>query len=87
MWRYNFFSLFLFQVEAALASCNYTESIMVYADPYNSYCIALVVPARKELEKWAQGAGVQYKDFSALCDSPEAVSEVYQALSKVSLLF
>ncbi|CAM8888073.1 unnamed protein product [Rhodiola kirilowii] len=72
------------KVEAALASCNYIDNIMVYADPLNSYCIALIVPARKELEKWAQGAGVQYEDFSKLCEQPEALSEVQQALSKVA---
>ncbi|CAM8953047.1 unnamed protein product [Rhodiola kirilowii] len=57
---------------------------MVYADPLNSYCIALIVPARQELEKWAQGACVQYEDFSKLCEQPEALSVVQQALSKLA---
>lgn len=64
-------------------SCNYVDNIMVYADPFNSYCVALVVPSHQVLEKWAQGAGIEFKDFPELCDKPEAVKEVQQSLSKV----
>uniref|UniRef100_A0A7N0TBT4 AMP-dependent synthetase/ligase domain-containing protein n=1 Tax=Kalanchoe fedtschenkoi TaxID=63787 RepID=A0A7N0TBT4_KALFE len=56
---------------------------MVSADPFKSYCVALIVPACKELE-WAQGAGIQYEDFSRLCDEREAVSEVHRELSKLA---
>lgn len=79
----NFF--YLWQVEAALASCDYVDSIMVHADPFHSYCVALVVPPQKLLEKWAQQAGIEYKDFPELCNKPEAVKEVLQSISKVSL--
>uniref|UniRef100_A0A7N0RCK5 AMP-dependent synthetase/ligase domain-containing protein n=1 Tax=Kalanchoe fedtschenkoi TaxID=63787 RepID=A0A7N0RCK5_KALFE len=72
------------KVEAALASCNYVDNIMVYADPFNSYCVALIVPAHKELEKWAQEAGIQYENISRLCETAEAVSEVHRELSKVA---
>uniref|UniRef100_A0A7N0TK19 AMP-dependent synthetase/ligase domain-containing protein n=1 Tax=Kalanchoe fedtschenkoi TaxID=63787 RepID=A0A7N0TK19_KALFE len=75
--------IYLGKVEAALAPCNYVDNIMVSADPFKSYCVALIVPACKELE-WAQGAGIQYEDFSRLCDEPEAVSEVHRELSKLA---
>ncbi|KAJ4975458.1 hypothetical protein NE237_000564 [Protea cynaroides] len=71
------------KVEAALVSCNYVDNIMVYADPFHNFCVALVVPSQKALESWAQGAGVQYKDFSDLCVNDQAVREVQQSLSKV----
>lgn len=74
------------QVEAALLSSNYVESIMVYADPFHNYCVALVVPSRPVLEKWAQEYGIQHKDFSELCDKVEAVNEIKQSLSKVCFL-
>lgn len=73
----------LLQVEAALAASSYVENVMVYADPFNNYCVALVVPSHQVLEKWAQEAGISYKDFSELCDKVEAVSEVQQSLTKV----
>ncbi|KAM5580348.1 long chain acyl-CoA synthetase 8-like [Rosa sericea] len=71
------------KIEAALIRSNYVEKIMAFADPYYTYCIALVVPVRQELEKWAQEAGLKYNDFSELCGKNEAVSEVQQSLYKV----
>jgi hypothetical protein len=45
---------------------------MVYADPFHNYCVALVVPARKALEKWAQDLGINFKDFGELCLNDQA---------------
>lgn len=73
------------QVEAALGSSNYVDSIMVHADPMNSYCVALVVPSQGELEKWAEAAGVKQSSFAELCESGEAVKEVQQSLTKVCI--
>ncbi|XP_028753056.1 long chain acyl-CoA synthetase 8 isoform X2 [Neltuma alba] len=72
------------KVEAALSTCSYVDSIMVYADPFHNYCVALIVPSRHPLEKWAQQAGVAHGDFPDLCDKPETVSEVQQSLSKAA---
>ncbi|KAH6756908.1 AMP-dependent synthetase and ligase family protein [Perilla frutescens var. hirtella] len=70
------------KVEAALSSSNFVENIMVYADPFHSFCVALVVPARQVLERWANEAGIKFKDFSELCEKAEAKKEVQQSLSK-----
>ncbi|XP_026448020.1 long chain acyl-CoA synthetase 8-like isoform X2 [Papaver somniferum] len=72
------------KVEAALASCNYVDSVMVHADPFHSFCVALVVPSQHALEGWAHGAGIEYHDFSDLCKKEEAVREVQQSLLKVA---
>ncbi|KAF3655783.1 Long chain acyl-CoA synthetase 9, chloroplastic [Capsicum annuum] len=72
------------KVEAALLSSDYVESIMVYADPFHSYCVALVVPSRQVLEKWSQENSIQHKDFSELCDKAESVNEIKQSISKVA---
>ncbi|PIA26449.1 hypothetical protein AQUCO_09300032v1 [Aquilegia coerulea] len=72
------------KVEAALLSCNYVESVMVHADPFHSYCVALIVPSRQALENWAQGAGIEYSDFPDLCQKKETVTEVQQSLSKTA---
>ncbi|XP_009761216.1 long chain acyl-CoA synthetase 8 [Nicotiana tabacum] len=71
------------KVEAALLSSNYVDNIMVYADPFHNFCVALVVPSQKVLEKWAQENGIEHRAFSDLCNKAEAVNEVQQSLSKV----
>lgn len=72
------------KVEAALSSSHYVENIMVYADPFNNYCVALIVPARQALEKWANEAGVNYSDYVELCNKTEAVTEIKKSLSEVA---
>ncbi|GMG98760.1 hypothetical protein Nepgr_000600 [Nepenthes gracilis] len=72
------------KVEAALMSSSYVDNIMVYADPFHSYCVALVVPSHQALEKWAQGVGIEYNNFSELCDKVEVVREIQQSLSKAA---
>ncbi|KAF3963845.1 hypothetical protein CMV_011805 [Castanea mollissima] len=72
------------KVEAALSTSNYVDNIMLHADPFHNYCVALVVPSHQSLEKWAQQAGINYRDFSELCDKAETVSEVQQSLSKAA---
>lgn len=72
------------KVEAALTSSDYVDNIMVHANPFHNYCVALIVPSRRILEKWAQEAGIQHQNFSELCNEADAVSEVEQSLSKVA---
>jgi len=72
------------KVESALTTSNYVDSIMVYADPFHNYCVALVVPAHQALEKWAQDSGISYKDFEELCQNDQAIKEVQQSLSKAA---
>lgn len=76
--------LSLGKVEAALTSSDYVDNIMVHANPFHNYCVALIVPSRRMLEKWAQEAGIQHQNFSELCNEADAVSEVEQSLSKVA---
>ncbi|CAI0383404.1 unnamed protein product, partial [Linum tenue] len=72
------------KVEAALLTSNYVDNIMVHADPLQSYSVALIVPSRQVLEKWAQEAGIDHQDFAQLCQRNEAVDEVQKQLSKVA---
>lgn len=68
------------KVEAALSVSPYVDNIMVHADPFHSYCVALVVPAPSALENWAKTKGIAYNDFSDLCLNQEAVKEVLGSL-------
>ncbi|CAN6203988.1 unnamed protein product [Urochloa humidicola] len=72
------------KVESALTTSNYVDNIMVYADPFHNYCVALVVPAHQALEKWAQSSGINYKDIEELCQNDQAIKEVQQSLSKAA---
>ncbi|XWS31101.1 hypothetical protein CRYUN_Cryun23aG0048700 [Craigia yunnanensis] len=35
------------KVEAALMSSNFVDNLMVYADPFHNYCVALIVPSHQ----------------------------------------
>jgi long-chain acyl-CoA synthetase len=60
---------------------------MLHADPFQSYCVALVAVSRPALEEWASNQGIAYSDFSELCGKEEAVKEVQTSLLKVCLLY
>lgn len=72
------------KVEAGLASSKYVENVMLHADPFHNYCVALVVPARQVLEQWAKSGGISYNDYAELCTKKEAISEVQQSLAKAA---
>lgn len=56
---------------------------MVYADPFHSFCVALVVPSRQVLEEWGHKSGIKFENFSELCENADANKEVQQDLVKV----
>ncbi|XP_027329413.1 long chain acyl-CoA synthetase 9, chloroplastic [Abrus precatorius] len=68
------------KVEAALIVSPFVDNIMVHADPFHSYCVALVVGSQSALEEWASKQGISYHDFSELCSKEETVKEVHASL-------
>lgn len=70
------------KVESALNVSPYVDIIMLHADPFHSYCVALVVPSQPTLEDWALKQGIKYADFSDLCQKEETVKEVSGSLVK-----
>lgn len=71
------------KVEAALIVSPYVENIMLHADPFHSYCVALVVASQPALEDWVSKKGIVYSDFENLCQKEETVKEVLASLVKV----
>ncbi|KAL8150572.1 hypothetical protein V2J09_020380 [Rumex salicifolius] len=71
------------KVEAVLVTSSYVDNIMVHADPFNNYCVALVVVAQQALENWAVERGFSFNDFSDLCNNGESAKEVLQSLMNV----
>ncbi|ERN08613.1 hypothetical protein AMTRI_Chr11g98750 [Amborella trichopoda] len=72
------------KVEAALIVSPCVDNIMLHADPFHSYCVALVVPSPHALENWAQKQGITYNDFAELCEKEETTKEVYGSLVKAA---
>ncbi|XP_061341905.1 long chain acyl-CoA synthetase 9, chloroplastic isoform X1 [Gastrolobium bilobum] len=70
------------KVEAALIVSPFVDNIMLHADPFHSYCVALVVVSQSTLEEWASKQGIPYLDFSELCMKEETVKEVLASLVK-----
>ncbi|KAI7739409.1 hypothetical protein M8C21_010752, partial [Ambrosia artemisiifolia] len=74
----------VYKVEAALSVSPYVDNIMVYANSFHSYCVALVVASQSALESWASQKGIAVDDFTSLCDKSETVKEVYSSLVKAA---
>nr|XP_043614782.1 long chain acyl-CoA synthetase 9, chloroplastic isoform X2 [Erigeron canadensis] len=72
------------KVEAALSVCPYVDNIMVYANSFHSYCVALVVATQSAVECWALQKGIEFKDLASLCEMEDTVKEVYSSLLKVA---
>lgn len=70
------------KVEAALIVSPYVDNIMMHADSYHSYTVALVVASQPSLEAWASKQGVQYSDFADLCQKEQTLKEVTNSLLK-----
>ncbi|CAI5941960.1 unnamed protein product [Closterium sp. NIES-64] len=72
------------KVEAVLQVSSFVENVMLYADPFKTFTIALVVPSKPALVAWAKAQGVDSSDYAALCANPDAVSQVLESLAEVS---
>ncbi|KAM0940498.1 putative long-chain-fatty-acid--CoA ligase [Dioscorea sansibarensis] len=72
------------KVESALIVSPYVDNIMLHADPFHSYCVALVVAAPQAIEYWARSKGITFSDFAELCQKEETVKEVHASLVKAA---
>ena len=63
------------QIEIRLSEDKYIEMIAVIGDQ-RKYVTALIVPAYEELEAYAEGHGIPYKDLSELCRN----SQIYKMI-------
>lgn len=68
------------KVEAVLVVSPYVDNIMVHADPFHNYTVALIVASQSALENWANKEGNQFEDFPDLCQKKETVKEVILSL-------
>lgn len=72
------------KVEAALVVSLYVDNLMIHADPFHSYCVAIVVASQHAVEEWASKKGVSFSDFAELCEREETIKEVHSSLVKAA---
>ncbi|XVE95477.1 hypothetical protein REPUB_Repub02eG0100800 [Reevesia pubescens] len=72
------------KVEATLSISPYVDNIMLHADPFYSYCVALVVVSQHAVEDWASNKGVAFTDFADLCEKEETIKEVHSSLVQIA---
>lgn len=72
------------KVEAALVVSPYVDNLMIHADPFHSYCVALVVASQSAVEEWASKKGISFSDFAEFCEREEAIKEVHSSLVKAA---
>ncbi|KAL6492884.1 Long chain acyl-CoA synthetase 9, chloroplastic [Orobanche gracilis] len=72
------------KVEAALSVSTYVDNIMLHADSFHNYCVALVVASQPTLEAWASQQGISFSNFSDLCQKEETLKEVSTSLLKAA---
>ncbi|KAE8077452.1 hypothetical protein FH972_016014 [Carpinus fangiana] len=70
------------KVEAALLVSSYVDNIMLHADPFHSYCVALVVASQHTVQDWASKQGISFTDFADLCEKEETKKEVLASIQK-----
>eukprot|EP00124_Ichthyophonus_hoferi_P002881 Ihof_evm1s219 gene=Ihof_evmTU1s219 len=70
------------KVESVMNQCKFVENCCLYADPFNSYCVALIVPIEKELTEWAEANDLK-KPWTELCDDDKATKHVLGELEAV----
>lgn len=68
------------KVEAVLFASPYVDNIMMHADPFHSYAVALVVASEPAIRDWAVKQGISFSDFADLCKKEETVKEVLRSL-------
>ncbi|MBA0659455.1 hypothetical protein Goklo_011592 [Gossypium klotzschianum] len=72
------------KVETALSICPYLDNIMLHADPFHSFCVALVVASQQMVEDWASKQGITFTDFADLCEKEETIKEVHTSLAQTA---
>ncbi|XP_041010441.1 long chain acyl-CoA synthetase 9, chloroplastic-like isoform X2 [Juglans microcarpa x Juglans regia] len=70
------------KVEATLLVSPYIDNIMLHANPFHSYCVALVVASQHTVEDWAEKQGIPFTDFADLCEKAETKKEVLASIQK-----
>ena len=59
------------KIESELKTSNFVESMCIYGDALESYCVALIVPNKAKLTTLAETLGLEHKAFEDLCSDKQ----------------
>jgi long-chain acyl-CoA synthetase len=65
------------KVESAIKTCKYVDNVCVYADPSESYTIAIIVPTQPHVEKLGRRLGKSIS-YELLCQDPVIEETILQ---------
>lgn len=69
------------KVEAQMKTCPIVENMCVYADPFKSFAVALVVPNPVHLDRIAKQEGVTSTDIEVLCANPKIIKTALKEIT------
>eukprot|EP01134_Creolimax_fragrantissima_P002081 CFRG2081T1 len=69
------------KVESMLKAANYIDNLMVYADPFHSFCVAVVTVLPPSVRNWAEKNNIN-KEWNELVKDPKVIAEVLEALQR-----
>eukprot|EP00753_Platysulcus_tardus_P001516 PLAT11372.7.p1 GENE.PLAT11372.7~~PLAT11372.7.p1 ORF type:complete len:690 (-),score=389.79 PLAT11372.7:267-2336(-) len=72
------------KVEAQLKISPLVENICVHADPFHTFCVALVCPQWPAVYEWAKQAGIAEDKHAVLAAMPELNAAVMASLKKAA---
>jgi len=70
------------KVEQIYLTNKYAAEIYVYGDSFQTFCVAIVVPEKKEVFRLAEELGLSGKSFEELCKEGKIKAEILKDLNK-----
>uniref|UniRef100_A0A0N5ALV8 long-chain-fatty-acid--CoA ligase n=1 Tax=Syphacia muris TaxID=451379 RepID=A0A0N5ALV8_9BILA len=73
------------KVESTLSSDPFVDTICLYGDSHQAYLVALVVPKKDHLIKYAKENGFSDTTYESLCKNPEINQKILEDLTTLGL--
>jgi long-chain acyl-CoA synthetase len=73
------------RLESLFKHSDFVENVCVYGDSSKQFPVAIVVPNRANLEKWAEQNEVHEHDYQALCENEKVVEAVTNSLKETGM--
>ena len=70
------------KVEQICLTNKYAAEIYLYGDSFQTFCVGIVVPEKKEVLRLAEELGLSGKSFEELCKEPKIKAEILKDLNK-----
>jgi long-chain acyl-CoA synthetase len=75
-------------VESTYKTSAFVQNIVVYADPEQAYCVAIIQPVEKEIQRVAKISNLfpnpESMELASMAEHPEVVKAVHNSLKDVA---